>query len=337
MIARILVLLFWGVPCMAQFDEGPWEHMPREYARSGPWTLVSAVFSNTLHLKMRDDSGVSTPIDTLYPPGSPWMSRLVGGVLPVDGGQGKFLVSTTDYEDSSETLWEFNAEDRRFREVLTDRDGFGVMVSGCRGTRVLLSRSHYWFMGREISATTLLVDSDSGKIVREWKGLDVRTGGPSRYPRYDRKTEAFWCFPAPPTAAGPSAPCRPNHTIRIECATGDTTVLHEDQFLGEGVEDYWVYDMYKGCLFVSALRKADEVGVPGERRALLVDVVEKRVLGEWDPSSFRNTIEGTVRISEDCSGIVYSERDSSGAVRRRFLRTGQAEPTEVDWVGKRGP
>lgn len=287
------------------------------------------------------ENGTVERSDTLRPPDE-WSRAFNDMILPEESTDGKFLVSTAEYEDSTNTFWILDSPEKSFRELLKTPlfRSSGAVLWACDQTRVVISIGRSFMEQAPIAASvTYLLDADTGAILREWGGLFLSPSSPAYEPRYDRVTGAVWIVKTAFRAGSWQSQDEPRSLIRLDCATGDTTWVSEKWLFGEDLHSYTVPDIFRGHMLVETgdgLTEEEKRG--GLVRTLLVDIVNHRVEGEWRWKWGEDIRYGYRLISEDLRGFVHTETDNMASIRwRKLWRTGEPTPVEVQWGGSRGP
>lgn len=329
---------------VANSEQLPIGSIPLEVGSSGDWTVVCGGRGGrySLEVELKDRTGSVVTIDTIGPPEPGTVFD--GWVLPNMWRQGEFFVATENLAAPTHTIWLLNAESKEFRRIHAWDRGVSAVVVGCRGARLLISGTGPggWAGESSVPSVAALVDVDSGRIVREWEGLYVHPWGfhPNQYPRYDETTESIWIFPPWFHPGHPLARETAQHMIGVDCADGDTTVIREDVLFGEDIGHYVLRSMYQGRIVVETEQGAtDRTKDLGYRRVVLVDLVSRRVQGEWlldalEP--YADQIEG-VEITGDLQGVVYLETDKTGRWRILAMRAGERKPKRTLWTGDERP
>jgi len=283
------------------------------------------------------DNLQATQTDTLSPPGG--MYTTFDGL--VEGGresaQGRFVVTTWNSCDSTRTYWILDATEKRFWPLLKRHaplyENFGAVVIACHDTRVLVSVGRsYLDKIPTVPSVTYLLDADTGSVLREWRGLFLGTASRTHLPRYDDVTSAIWIVPTHYAEGSWLAEDAPERIIRVYCGSDDTTRVSERWLLGEDLNDYHVPDIYRGHMLVETTDGLSEEEMQSQiLRTLLVDLVNRKVVGEWRRKWDSGIHHGYRSIAQDLQGIMYTEEDSTGVVvGRRLLRIGETQPIEVN-------
>lgn len=333
--AVIVILVVCCVPCVGSRVRFLFDYMPGQIAISEHWGVVSDK-RHSIEVGRTDEGGCLVNADTLPPPEP--RAAFSFSVLHNEGRDAEFLVYTSNWQDSTTSLWLLNAEIRTFQRLLRigwEYEG-GATLSACRGTRVLVSagRSHRMPF---LPSVTYLVDTDSGRVVRTYEGLHLGNEAPLRYPRYDDTTESIWILPNSINPEHYQATDRPTRMIRMDCASGDTTWVDEHRLFGGELADYWVSDVYQGHMLVGTRDGLSDEERGHTSRMLLVDLVELRPVAEWKLSwEGKPDVRGFM-ITEDLRGMVYYEWRADKTVHRWGVRAGETEPVEVDLAGGRMP
>jgi len=279
--------------------------------------------------------------DTLRPPDE-WSRAFNAMVLPEESTEGRFLVSTEEYEDSTNTFWILDAKERAFHKLLETPlfHSSGAILWACNHCRIVIS------VGRDIMdqaptalSITYLLDADTGAILREWKGLYLTNSSPAYLPRYDQETGSVWIMKTTFRKGSWQAEDAPQHLIRLDCTTGDTTWVSEQWLFGEDLRGYSVPDIYCGHMLVeTGDGLSEKEKQAGFVRTMLFDIVNRKIEGEWRWEWNADIGPGYRLIAKDLSGFVHTETDSTGSIRwQKLWRVDEVIPVEVHWEGSRGP